>query len=131
LNRLQSIFVKRLAQIARKYKVIIFLIVHPRKRKGEGSDLEADDVMGSSNITNAVDVILNYDTGPSKFGKPDRLLTVKKNRLTGELSNGIDLWYDPASKRISEVSGMFSWKTDVEGYQMEIVDDVKLPWEDE
>ena len=132
LNRLQSNFVRQLARIARKYNVIIFLIAHPRKRKGDGGDFDADDVMGSGNITNAVDVVLNYDTGPDKFGgKPDRILSVKKNRLTGDLTDGIDLWYDPASKRISPRCGDFSWPTDRDVKQMTVVHDVTLPWEDE
>ena len=131
LNRLQSNFVRQLARIARKYNVIIFLIAHPRKRKGDGGDFDADDVMGSGNITNAVDVVLNYDTGPDKFGKPDRILSVKKNRLTGDLDDGIGLWYDPASKRISERKDDFSWPTDLKIKQMEVVHDVELPWGDD
>ena len=131
LNRLQSNFVRQLARIARKYNVIIFLIAHPRKRKGDGGDFDADDVMGSGNITNAVDVVLNYDTGPDKFGKPDRILAVKKNRLTGDLDDGIGLWYDPASKRISERKDDFSWPTDLKIKQMEVVHDVELPWRDD
>lgn len=129
LNRLQSNFVRNLASIARKYNVIIFLIAHPRKRRGDGSDFDADDVMGSGNITNAVDVVLNYDTGPEKFGMSDRILSVKKNRLTGDLSDGIDLWFDPASKRITERAADFSWPTDSKIRQMEVVYDVDLPWD--
>lgn len=130
LNRLQSNFVRNLARIARKYNAIIFLIAHPRKRKSDSGDFDADDVMGSGNITNAVDVVLNYDVGPDKFGKPDRVLSVKKNRLTGDLTDGIALWFDPASKRISERKDDFSWPTDRQIKQMEIVHDVALPWED-
>ena len=131
LNRLQSNFVRNLARMARKYNVIIFLIAHPRKRRGDGGDFDADDVMGSGNITNAVDVVLNYDTGPDKFNKPDRILSVKKNRISGDLSDGIDMWYDPASKRISERKDDFSWPTDTKIKQMEVVYDVELPWGDQ
>jgi len=131
LNRLQSNFVRNLARMARKYNVIIFLIAHPRKRRGDGVDFDADDVMGSGNITNAVDVVLNYDTGPDKFNKPDRILSVKKNRISGDLSDGIDMWYDPASKRISERKDDFSWPTDTKIKQMEVVYDVELPWGDQ
>lgn len=131
LNRLQSIFVRELARIARKYNAIVFLIAHPRKRKGDSVDFDADDVMGSGNITNAVDVVLNYDVGPDKFGKPDRILSVKKNRLTGDLHDGIDLWYDPVSKRISERKDDFSWPTDRKTEQMTPIYDVDLPWVEE
>ena len=128
LNRLQSNFVRNLARIARKYNVIIFLIAHPRKRKGDGGDFDADDVMGSGNITNAVDVVLNYDSGPMQFSPPDRILSVKKNRLTGDLTDGINLWYDPASKRISERKGDFSWPTDRREEQLQIVYDREVPF---
>jgi len=131
LNRTQSNFVRGLARIARAYNVVIFLVAHPRKRKGDATDFDADDVMGSGNITNAVDVVLNYDTSPDKFGKPDRILSVKKNRLTGDLDDGIGLWYDPASKRISERKDDFSWPTDLKIKQMEVVHDVELPWRDD
>ncbi len=128
LNRTQSNFVRTLARIARAYNVIIFLVAHPRKRKGDVADFDADDVMGSGNITNAVDVVLQYDDAPKKFGEPDRLLAVKKNRLTGDVSDGIDLWFDPASKRITEEAGKFSWPSDTDSKQMEVVYDVDLPW---
>lgn len=130
LNRLQSNFVRHLARIARTYNVIILLIAHPRKRRGDSGDFDADDVMGSGNITNAVDVVLYYDNGPDKFGKPDRILSVKKNRLTGDLSDGIDMWYDPGSKRISERNGDFEWP-EWDPKQMQVVHDVDLPWGEE
>jgi hypothetical protein len=131
LNRLQSNFVREVARIARQYNAIIFLVAHPRKRKDNSSDFDADDVMGSGNITNAVDVVLNYDVGPDKFGKPDRILSVNKNRMTGDLTDGIDLWYDPTSKRISERKDDFSWPTDLKIKQMDVLHDVNLPWDGE
>ena len=127
LNRTQSNFVRGLARIARAYNVIIFLVAHPRKRKGDVTDFDADDVMGSGNITNAVDVVLQYDEAPDRFGKPDRLLAVKKNRLTGDVSDGIDLWFDPASKRITERKDDFSWETDRQTY-IEVTEDEEVPW---
>lgn len=140
LNRLQSNFVRGIARIARQYNAIIFLVAHPRKRKEDDGDFDADDVMGSGNITNAVDVVLNYDVKPKvkmfrtkKEGeeelKPDRILSVNKNRMTGDLSDGIPLWYNPASKRISERKDDFSWPTDLKIKQMEVVHDVDLPWD--
>ena len=39
--------------------------------------------------------------------KPDRILQVSKNRLTGKVNfGGIPLWYDTPSKRILEARGM-------------------------
>lgn len=130
LNRLQTHFVCELARIARLYNVIIFLIAHPRKRRNDDDDFDSDEVMGSGNITNAVDVVLNYDSGAKKFGEPDRFLDVSKNRMTGETVNKIGLWYDPKSKRITETKDDFSWPSDRSTEQPKIVHDAKLPWED-
>ena len=130
LNRLQSNFVRGLARIARAYHVVIFLIAHPRKRRGDVTDFDADDVMGSGNITNAVDVVLQYESPGKQFGLPDRILAVKKNRLFGELHDGISTWFDPASKRISQTKDDFSWETDGQIFE-DVSHDVDLPWGDE
>jgi hypothetical protein len=74
-----------------------------------------------------VDVVLQYDEAPDRFGKPDRLLAVKKNRLTGDVSDGIDLWFDPESKRITERKDDFSWETDRQTY-IDVTGDEEVPW---
>lgn len=117
LYRQQTSFVRQLTQIAKKYNVLIFLVAHPKKNNSGKYDFCNDDVAGSSNITNLVDVVLRYDTpssAPSEEDeeqerKPDRILQVFKNRLTGKLhTKGIGLYYQESSKRISE-SGVFDW----------------------
>lgn len=110
LYRQQSNFVRALAKMAKQYNVIILLIVHPRKR--QGFQFGNDDVAGSSNITNLADVVLNYAM-PKHDDElnPDRILQVTKNRLGGTLNyDGIPLWYDIPSKRISEARGLFNWE---------------------
>jgi hypothetical protein len=99
--------------MAKRYDVIILLIVHPRKRTGLKFD--NDEVAGSSNITNLADVVMNY-ARPHEDDevRPDRVLQVTKNRLNGKTDyNGIPLWYDIPSKRILEARGMnkeqFGW----------------------
>ena len=113
LYRQQSAFVRALAEMAKRYDVIILLIVHPRKRTGLKFD--NDEVAGSSNITNLADVVMNY-ARPHEDDevRPDRVLQVTKNRLNGKTDyNGIPLWYDIPSKRILEARGMnkeqFGW----------------------
>lgn len=111
LYRQQTKFVKALAFMAKKYNVLIFLIAHPRK--STGNEFGNDDVAGSSNITNLVDVVLKYSK-PKKTGDEapycDRLLTVHKNRLTGRTNrDGIRLYYQESSKRISENPETFDW----------------------
>jgi predicted ATP-dependent serine protease len=104
LYRQQSAFVRALAEMAKKYDVIILLIVHPRKR--QGNTFSNDEVAGSSNITNLADVVLNYAMPRDDMDVvPDRVLQVTKNRLSGTTGT-INLWYDIPSKRILEAIGM-------------------------
>lgn len=117
LYRMQTKFVKALTVLAKRYDALIFLIVHPRK--SNGTLFDNDDVSGSSNITNLVDVVLRY-------GKPreegisqdtnERLLSVYKNRLNGRTNrDGIRLYFQESSKRISENPSMFDWELGWEG----------------
>ncbi len=119
LYRQQTSFVRQLTQIAKKFNVLIILVAHPKKNNSGKFDFCNDDVAGSSNITNLVDVVLRYDT-PSADAledeeseenkSPDRVLQVFKNRLTGKLNTkGIGLYYQESSKRISE-NNIFDWE---------------------
>lgn len=116
LYRQQSAFVRRLAEMAKRYDVIILLIVHPRKRTGKTFD--NDEVAGSSNITNLADVVMNYSLPKDDNDEhPDRILQITKNRLNGRTNyDGIPLWYEEKSKRILEGIGIdnkeFGWSID-------------------
>lgn len=137
--RQQTIFVNALAKMAKQYNVVIFLIAHPRKKQGFVG-FDNDDVAGSSNITNLVDVVLRYSRPKGKDILPDtmdRELTVFKNRLTGQTNrNGIKLFFQEGSKRIAESSFNFDWELGWEEHfeQMElgfmpVPDGVKLPFD--
>lgn len=106
LYRQQTAFVRALTKLAKQYNVIIILVVHPRK--SNGYSFSNDSVAGSSNITNLADVVMNYALPKDDDElKPDRILQVSKNRLTGKVNfGGIPLWYDVPSKRILEARGM-------------------------
>lgn len=109
IYRKQSMFVKELAVMARKYDIVIILIAHPKKTKGE---FENDTVSGSSDITNAVDVVINYERA-KEDDKCDSKISITKNRLTGKLLSGIDaieLAYSNKSKRIQSYSHFISEK---------------------
>ena len=54
----QSNFVGKLKKIAVRLNVAIILVAHPRKSNGQ--DFSNDDVSGSSDITNKVDVVMSY-----------------------------------------------------------------------
>lgn len=112
LYRQQTVFVRNLANMAKRENVLIFLVAHPRKSNGQIFD--NDDIAGSSNITNLVDVTLAYSEPKPEEGdaEPDypRVLQVYKNRLTGKLNKkGIPLWFQDSSKRISDKAGEFAW----------------------
>ena len=122
IYRQQTIFVRNLAIMAKEHDALIFLIAHPKKRNGMA--FSNDDVAGSANITNLADVVLRYMRPPEddeEAAPPDRILQVWKNRLTGKLEKKIPLWYDPASKRISEKA--FDWKMGWENTDFEKVSD--------
>ena len=99
--------------MAKQFNVLIFLVAHPKKNQAGKLNFTNDDVSGSSNITNLVDVVLRYDV-PTKSendeNRPDRVLQVFKNRLTGRLcTDGIGLYYEESSKRISSNREKFDW----------------------
>lgn len=106
LYRKQSEFVGKLAKMAKQFEIVIMLIAHPRKSKQE---FENDDVSGSADITNRVDVVMSYDMPPEKEHpeENERRLKVTKNRLTGRLGS-IPLFYSDDSKRISEDKDNFN-----------------------
>ena len=114
LYQSQSNFVKQLKNIAVKYDVVIIMVAHPRKTK---EAIGNDDVSGSADITNRVDVVLSYSRDENNSGW-DGALSVLKNRLTGKLTpkgQEIKLLYSGKSKRISPAS---SEKGKVYGWEM-------------
>lgn len=100
LYRLQSQFVKRLERLAQQYDVAIVLVAHPKKIIGQ---FDNDSVSGSADITNAVSFVFNYQRADAE-DECDSLLTVTKNRMTGNLllgDNAIRLHYSNKSKRLA------------------------------
>lgn len=127
----QSNFVRELKEIAIKYDVAIILVAHPRKagKDEKGSDFDNDIVSGSSNITDRVDIVLNYSR--AKEGSDyDSLLQIGKSRLVGTLKlgkEGIPLNYSPKTKRVFGLKSMtkrYGWETD--GFTQ--VDDIDVPF---
>ena len=100
LYRQQSKFVGDLKKIAMKYNVVIILVAHPRKSKEK---FDNDDVSGSADITNKVDVVMSYGRC-DETKEHDGELLITKNRLTGKLAikeNAIGLFYSAKTKRIT------------------------------
>lgn len=111
LYRQQAEFARKLANIAKMYGVAIFLVAHPRKNNYQEDD--SDIIAGSSKITDLADVVMNYgrDKNVEDKNTMDRKLHVWKNRATGRVSrDGINLYFNEASKRISTSKTDFDWR---------------------
>jgi twinkle protein len=109
LYRKQSDFVGKLAKMARRLKVIIILVAHPRKTSNE---IGNDDVSGSADITNKASLVMSYSRITHGGDEPDptvRALSVTKNRLTGRLGS-VRVYFSEDSKRISDNSLNFDKK---------------------
>lgn len=79
----QGNFVGELKKLAQRFNVAVVLIAHPRKSHGDFSN---DDVSGSADITNKVDVVMSYSR--DKFEKYKSNLEITKNRITGKVRRG-------------------------------------------
>ena len=100
IYRQQSAFVKKLEKLAQQYDVAIILVAHPKK---SNAAFDNDTVSGSSDITNAVSFVFNYQRADDG-DECDSYLMVTKNRMNGKLMAGdkaIPLYYSEKSKRIS------------------------------
>lgn len=126
----QSNFVGELKKIAVKYDVAIILVAHPRKRgKDDVTAFDNDDVSGSSDITNKVDIVMNY--GRAKEGaEHDSELEISKNRLAGTLKMGADkilLNYSAKTKRVTgtrELNRHYGW----EQMGTDVTDEIDVPF---
>lgn len=137
LYRAQSKFVDKLVKMAKRLQVAVILVVHPRKNRFGNDD--TDEVSGSADITNKVDIVMTYKRNLASFENAERVVTVSKNRLTGKLAVGgaaIPLYYDEASKRICEDKADFikpyGWEKDEYGFiqiTQEQAEQMEIPFE--
>ena len=106
----QSQFVRSLKKLAVKYNAAVLLVAHPRKTQKEVSD--NDEVSGSSDITNRVDVVMSYAKNPEEAPAGGRI-SVLKNRMTGKLAlkdKAVPVCYDEPSKRIYAANASPNYK---------------------
>lgn len=124
----QSRFVGKLKKIAMKYQVVVILVAHPRKTQNE---LGNDDISGSADITNKVDVVLSYSRAPAGSHVSSKL-SVTKNRLFGKLLTGndaIDLMYSEKTKRVYSPKATYQRRYGWETKQTYLpVDDADMPF---
>lgn len=109
----QSAFTGRLVAFAKGRGAHVHLVAHPRKTDKR---LDADDVGGSSDITNRADNVLKVERVMDERVKEkgfNTLLTVMKNREFGA-SPSVKLNFDPTSRRFFPVGTgngrAFSWE---------------------
>lgn len=102
--RAQSAFAGRLVAFSKRLGVHVHLVAHPRKTQGQ---LTADDVGGSSDITNRADNVFKVERAPedreAELGYSS-LLTILKNREFGARGR-IKLEYNEPSRRLYEAGG--------------------------
>ena len=129
LYRAQSKFVGRLTKIAKKYDVVILLVAHPRKTS---LNISNDDISGSADITNRVDLVMSYGSS-EEIPEHERYFQVMKNRLTGKVTRKnkeIRLLFSEFSKRIIDSHGDFqkaySWEGDTEEFYE--TEDLEVPF---
>jgi twinkle protein len=111
-----------------RYQVAIVLVAHPRKSQMQFTN---DDVSGSSDITNKVDVVMSYSRAEDPDASYQSILQVTKNRLWGKLRIGTDairLRYSEATKRVFNDEPE---KPRVYGWEFEGIDaaDFDLPFD--
>lgn len=137
LYRAQSKFVDKLVKMAKRLQVAVILVVHPRKNRFGNDD--TDEVSGSADITNKVDIVMTYKRNLTSFEDAERVVTISKNRLTGKLAVGEDaipLYYDQASKRIcdnrADFTKPYGWEKDENGFiqiTQEQAEQMEIPFE--
>ena len=64
LYRAQSKFLRELKLLAYRHNIVVLLVAHPRKMKD--GNFANDDVAGSGDITNRVDVVMSYSEARTK-----------------------------------------------------------------
>ena len=124
----QSLFVKKLARMARKHNVLILLVAH--KRKNNFSANENDEISGSGDISNLASITIAYEKD-KELSEGQRRLKVSKNRLFGKTeTGGYIMDFDEKSKRIysqgDDLDYDFGW--DRSSGWIQCPDDMEIPF---
>ena len=128
----QGKFVGDLKNIARTYNIAIVLVAHQRKAgkdQAQSDSFDNDTVSGSADVTNKVDIVINYSRAKDE-DTHDSNIQVGKNRLVGTLrrgDNAIKMVYSPKTKRVYEERSLdkhYGW----EKMGTVITDDIDVPF---
>ena len=125
----QGRFVGRLSDFAKKHRVHVHLVAHPRKTSNR---LDADDISGSGDTANKADNVLaltRLDEMDAAERGCDSILSILKNRHYGQYAD-IGLRFEPSSRRFCGNGGNHDWRF---GWEMteqgELKPHVKVPFE--
>lgn len=102
----QADFTQKLCDLAKLYNTHIVLVLHPNKTYSKGSDMDFEQISGSSDIYNKADniiaVIREYDDEKLNEGISG-YIHVLKNRYYGELPK-IPIYFDKDTGMLLEIS---------------------------
>ena len=128
----QGKFVGDLKNIARTYNIAIVLVAHQRKAgkdQMQSDSFDNDTVSGSADVTNKVDIVINYSRAKDE-DQHDSNIQVGKNRLVGTLrrgENAIKMVYSPKTKRVYEERSLdkhYGW----EQMGTDVTDEIDVPF---
>lgn len=140
----QTALVLALCELAKKYKIHIHFVCHPRKSIGF---LRKNDISGTADITNSADnvfIIHRVNSDFRRFTKQDlglkeenpiylfnNVIEICKNRDLGISDEFIGLYFEKESKRFlntKEENKRYGWEASKNGFMA--IDDEKLPFDD-
>lgn len=124
----QADFTQRLCDLAKIYNTHIILVLHPNKTYSKGSDMDFEQISGSSDIYNKADniitVVREYDEGKIREGINGHL-HILKNRYYSELPK-VDVYYDKETGLLLEIDinkdilgYTFNWKKEIDAYGLQ------------
>lgn len=109
--RAQSSFTGRLSAFCKRLNVHVHLVAHPRKT--DNKKFDADDVAGSSDITNRADNVFKVERVKPEDEGCDSVVTILKNREFGARGK-IKLDFNEPSRRFFPAGGSpakhYSWE---------------------
>lgn len=117
-NDLQAKFVERCHHLAKSTNSAIILVLHPNKTYSKGTEMDFEQIAGTSDISNKADVILNVIRVPDDDcnGVITSKIQIAKNRDWPELPT-VDCNFDVDTNTYSEVQNGSILKTVNSGWQ--------------
>lgn len=97
----QRVFMNKLAAFAKRFRVHVHLVAHPRKSENERQAPGKQDVSGSGKITSLADNHFSVWSQPLDEGDtgPDSKIELNKQRNGDVQHRELWLWFDSASKQ--------------------------------